>query len=130
MSAEVDAEAIVYLRPQTDEAIAILNLKGNETYKIAMIPLREPSDIPLEGIPEFTSHFSPPIPKDLDPASFSLKSILGPYAVHPRVCRLGFNTNNSHSTRGFVLGPRSDANFKISSPDCVPEIDGNYFRIH
>ena len=132
MTTEVDSNTIVYLRPQTDQAIAMLDLEDNKPYEEDVAPLPEPADIPLEGFaePASSSHLSPRIPDELDRARISRESTPGPYAVHPRVCRLGFDTEITHSTRGFVFGSRPDANVKMSYHGDISETTGNYFRIH
>ncbi|KAL8937412.1 MAG: hypothetical protein Q9211_003699 [Gyalolechia sp. 1 TL-2023] len=80
MATELDPEGIVYLRPQTDEAIAILDLDENEIYQKTVAPPPEPSDIPLGGIPGPAPSSHLPIIAD----ELNRGSTPDPYAVHPR----------------------------------------------
>lgn len=50
MAEESELSVIVYLRPQTKEAIAILDRKSNEVFTLVVAPPPEPSDIPLNAV--------------------------------------------------------------------------------
>ena len=128
----MDPHAIVFLRPHTDLAIALLDVEQNQPYNKVVAPPPDPADIPLEGISGCTSvtHLSPPVSDDLRPASISRDSTPGPYTFHPRVCRLGFNTKISHTARGYVFGSRPGANVKMAYHGRVSQVNGDYFRIH
>ncbi|KAL9126383.1 MAG: hypothetical protein Q9217_004560 [Psora testacea] len=132
MATDSVSSDIVYLRPQTDQAIAIFDLEDNIPFQKTVAPPPEPSDIPLEGIPEPapSSHLSPYITDGLDHTKTSRDNTPDPYAIHPRVCRLGFDTKIEHSTRGFAFGSSSDSDIKMANRSEIPNSRGNYFRIH
>ncbi|KAL9013854.1 MAG: hypothetical protein Q9173_001478 [Seirophora scorigena] len=132
MSSESDPQAIVYLRPRTGQTIADLELEVNKDFVESIAPPPEPADIPLDGIPESTSstYLSPLYAEHVRPASISRESTPGPYAFHPRVCRLGFDTAISPTARGFVFGSGPDADVKMSYQGHSSGVNGYYFRIH
>ncbi|KAL8912005.1 MAG: hypothetical protein Q9171_002918 [Xanthocarpia ochracea] len=131
MNSEWDPKAIVYLRPQTDQAIADLELEDNKAFVKSVAPPPEPADIPLDGLPVTPpTYLSPLCPEDVRRANVSRESTPGPYTLYPQVCRLGFDTVISPTTLGFVFGSRPDANIKTSYHGRVSESKGNYFRIH
>ncbi|KAL8647399.1 MAG: hypothetical protein Q9210_005583 [Variospora velana] len=131
-TSESDPQAIVYLRPRTGQTIADLELQENKAFVKSIAAPPEPADIPLDGIPESTSstYLSPLCAEDMRPASISRESTPGLYALHPRVCRLGFDTAIDPTTRGFVFGSGPDADIMMSYQGRASELNGNYFRIH
>ncbi|KAL9118127.1 MAG: hypothetical protein Q9187_005332, partial [Circinaria calcarea] len=132
MATEPDSQGIVYLRPQTGQAIAIVDLEVNKLYKHTAAPPLQPSDVPLEGIygSAPSTHLSLRINDELDRTSVSRESTPGLYAIHPRVCRLGFDTDINHSIRGFVFGSRPDSDIKMAYHGKMLASTENYFRIH
>ncbi|KAL8969816.1 MAG: hypothetical protein Q9197_004145 [Variospora fuerteventurae] len=132
MNSESDPQAIVYLRPRTGQTIADLELEDNLDFVESIAPPPEPADILLDGIPESSSstYLSPLCAEDVRPASISRESTPGPYALHPGVCRLGFDTAIDPTTRGFVFGSGFDADIKMSYQGPVSGLKSNHFRIH
>ena len=121
-----DSQDIVYLRPQTEEAIAILDIQSNEHFVRSRPPPPELCDTPLEGIP--ASHFS--LHTTHEPNSnLSRESTPGPYSIHPRVLRLAFDTETIHTARGYYFGALSDCQIQMPYRDNRSG-NGCYFCIH
>jgi hypothetical protein len=130
MAQTTDSTGIVYLRPQTEEAIALLDIFANKPFVQSRTPPPELCDTRLEGIPEWNpaSHLSPHTTHEPN-TNLSRESTPGPYSIHPRVLRLGFNTETVHTARGYYFG---------SLPDCQVQMpyhnkrlsQGYYFCIH
>ncbi|MCJ1249584.1 hypothetical protein MMC30_006810 [Trapelia coarctata] len=133
MTPELDPFGIVYLRPQTKEAIALLDLEVNDAYLWTTLPPPELCDSRLGGIPEriSTAHLS--AQRSHGPArTMSSESTTGPYSVHPRVLRLGFDTTATHTASGYFFGSSPSCHFKMpnqhnsSSQECYFCIQYNF----
>lgn len=120
------AQTILYLRPQTHQAIAVLDLEAeaNEPYIEAVAPPPEPSDIPLEGISPIIRLSHDITPYGHERASRESTPGLFPFSL--RVFRLGFDSIEKPSVRGFEFGPNSD----IKLPYDGKSKHRAYFRIH
>ena len=130
MAQTMDSDGILYLRPRTEQAIALLDVKKNKDFVDDRPPPPELCDTRLEGIPERipASHLSPHTTHEPN-SNISRESTPGPYSIYPRVLRLGFFTKTVHTARGYYFG---------SLPDCQVEMPyhdnrsskGCYFCIH
>lgn len=123
------AQTILYLRPQI--GIQVLDILANDPYVFGVAPPPEPVDIPLGVIPDLfpTTHLSP-YDALHDHGRGSRESTPGLYPISQRVLRLGFDSIDKPSARGFEFGIRPNSDVK------VPYYSGNriktyaYFRIH
>ncbi|MCJ1242374.1 hypothetical protein MMC14_010382 [Varicellaria rhodocarpa] len=127
-----EANTILYLRPQTGQAIAVLDSKDNKPYVEPLAPLPEPIDVRLDGIPDLTStmHLSSHDFNEEDLKSISRESTPGAYAIHPRVLRFGFHSKQKQPKRGFVIGSGPDSDVKLPYYGKKKFGEGCYFRIH
>ena len=126
----ISAQTILHLRPQKDEAIAVLDLDENKLYRLEVAPPPEPTDIPLDGISEvpgisyLSSH-------ETGHDSVSRETTPGLYATCPRVFRLGFDSLETPSIRGFTFGSGPDSAVKLPYYSKKRhDKNRNYFRIH
>lgn len=110
-----ESGVIVYFRPQTEEAIEILDTKENN-YKFVETrpPPPELCDTRLERIPEripasYLSFYTTNEPN----SNVFRESTPGPYSVHPRVLRLGFGTKTVHTEREYYFGSLNNCQVKI-----------------
>ena len=124
------AQTILYLRPQT-AGVEVLDIVANEPYVFIVAPSSEPVDIPLGEIPNFapTNPLSPYNALH-DLGRGSRESTPGLYPISPRVLRLGFDSIENPSARGFEFGSRSNSDVKVLSYDSNPIKTNAYFRIH
>ena len=125
-----DSQDIVYLRPQTEQAIAILDDENNEDFAKIRPPPPELCDIRLEGIPEriTASHLSSHTTQKPN-SNLSRSSTPDPYSIHPRVLRLGFDTKTDHTPRGYYFGSLTNCQVLMPYHDNRSG-QGCYFRIH
>ena len=127
------AETILYLRPQSDGAIAALDLDDNKLYQDTVAPPAKPTDLPLDGFSENrpASHLSS---NDVGHNSVSRETTPGLDTVCPRVFRLGFDLIkliNNPSARGFTFGSKPDSDAQVRYHVNKPrDKDRDYFRIH
>ncbi|KAL9119085.1 MAG: hypothetical protein Q9187_004361 [Circinaria calcarea] len=132
MAEQKVANAILYFRPQTEQAIAVLDLEDNTPYVQPIPPPSEPADIRLIDIPNplSTTHLSPH-DNVQNRKSISRESTPGLNDVHPRVLRFGFDTNQKQPKRGFMIGSGPDSDIKLPYYSEKQQVDeGYYFRIH
>ena len=108
-------QTILYLRPQGGEAIEVLDILANEPYVFKVAPPPKPVDIPLGGIPDLipTTHLSPYDNAFYDHGRASRESIDSLYSISPRVLRLGFNSIDPPSARGFEIGSGPNSDIKV-----------------
>ena len=128
------AQTILHLRPQSGEAIEVLDILANEPYVFKVAPPPEPVDIPLGGIPDLfpTTHLSPYDNASHDYSRVSRESSPGIYSVCPRVLRLGFKSVNPPSPRGFTIGSGLTSDVKVPYYSKKPSKNPlkAYCRIH
>lgn len=124
------AHTILYLRPQT-AGIEVLDILANEPYVFKVAPPPEPVDIPLGGIPNLfpTTHLSP-YNAPHDHGRGSRESTPGLYPISQRVLRLGFDSIEQPSARGFEFGSRPNSDVKVPYYGSNPIKAYAYFRIH
>ena len=126
------AKSILYLRSQSKDAIAALDLIGNVFYLDIVAPPPEPTDLRFDELPVPTS------PISLSPYNYdeqrcgkvSRESSPGLYAVHPQVLRLGFGSNQNQPSRGFLFGAGRDCDVRLACYDTKHINKPCYFRIH
>ena len=124
------AQTILHLRPQKDEAVALLDQDDNKPYRQEVAPPIERTDIPLDGTSEVsgTSYLST---CDIGHDSVSRETTPGLYPICPRVFRLAFNSQKKPSIRGFTFGSGPDSVVKVPYYSKKShDKNGNYFRIH
>ena len=123
------AQTILYLRPQTADS-EVLDILANQPYVFNVSPPSEPVDIPLEGIPNLfpATHF--PYNALYDHGGGSRESTPGLYSISPRVLRLGFDSIEEPSVRGFEFGSRPSSDVKVPYYGSKPIKDAAYFRMH
>ncbi|KAI4139538.1 MAG: hypothetical protein LQ341_004179, partial [Variospora aurantia] len=124
------AQTILYLRPKRDEAIEALNLEANKLYRKEVAPPPEPTDIPLDGFSENrpASHLAT---HDIGHNSVSRETTPSLYPICPRVFRLGFDSIENLSARGFTFGSGPNSNVKLPYfSNNSSDTNSDYFRIH
>ena len=94
------SNTIVYLRPRSVEAIRALDDPRN-------------SDL----VWKITPH---------DP----MAGLSNSFALHPRVFRLGFNSEQKQASEGFLVGTGSDSDIFIPNHGDIPDPHPGNFRIH
>lgn len=124
------AQTILYLRPQSAATLDVLNISDNKPYVFAIAP-SDPLDLPLEEDGQETS-ILPTAHTFNGDVRGSCESTPGLYSISQKVLRLGFNSVNPPSPRGFEVGCGPASDIKVPFYDGVP---GNhtqkaYFRIH
>ena len=128
------SQTILYLRPQTAEAIEVLDILANESYRFEVAPPPQPVDIPVGNVPELspTAHLSPKCNALHDHGRVSRESTPGLYPIFPRVLRLGFKSVKIPSPRGFEFGSESSSDIQIPYYSSNPSRKAikAYFRIH
>jgi hypothetical protein len=129
------SQTILYLRPQTPEAIEVLDILANEPYRIEVALPPEPVDIPLGEIPDLfpMTHLSPYSNNVHDHGRVSRESTPGLYPISPKVLRLGFDSTKKPSPRGFEFGSEpssSDVKIPYYSKNPSKNSIKAYFRIH
>ena len=128
------AQTILYLRPQTSDTIEVLDILANKPYVFKVAPPPEPVDIPLGEIHVLfpTTHLSPYDNVSHDHGKVSRESTPGLYSIYPRVLRLGFDSIEPPSPRGFEFGsgPTSDVKVPYYTIDPSKNPLKAYLRIH
>ena len=130
MTEKIYSKSIVFLRPQTKQAITVLdNNNNNKKFTRIIISLPELCDTRIKEISERvpTTYLSPYINYKSE-NSLSRESTPGLYFIYPRVLWLGFNTEIIHTAYGYCFGSLSDCDVHMAyynrlSQEC-------YFRIH
>ncbi|MCJ1245702.1 hypothetical protein MMC30_002906 [Trapelia coarctata] len=123
-SANSLAQTILYLRPQTPEGLEVLDILDNEPYRFEVAPPPEPVDIPLGGSPDLS-----PYNNALhDHGRASRESTPGLYPTSLRVLRIGFESIEKPSPRGFKFGSGPNSDVKV--PYYGRQAMNAYFRIH
>lgn len=124
------AQTILYLRPQR-AGIEVLDILANALYVYKVAPPAEPVDIPLGGILDSfpANHFA--LTNTLHSSGReSRESTPGLYPVSERVLRIGFDTIEEPSARGFEFGSRPNSHVKVPYHGKNPVEAEAYFRIH
>ncbi|TAQ90811.1 hypothetical protein B7494_g882 [Chlorociboria aeruginascens] len=118
------AQTILYLRPQSSEAIAALDLADNRLYQDIVTPPSEPTDLPLDG---FSKNRPTRPPSSHDSNHNSVSSL---YPICPRVFKLDFDMIDV-SAQGFIFGSSPDSIVKLRYDANTSRDKGrDYFRIH
>jgi len=130
------AQTILYLRPQTQTpaTIELFDILDNAPYHFEVAPPLELVDIPL-GDPLDTSSITHPSPVENALYRYgreSRESTPGLYPTSSRVIRLGFDSIDPPSPRGFEFGAGPNSNIKVPYYSKHPHEHSSkaYFRIH
>ena len=130
---QMDPSGIVYLRPLTKKAITVLDLKANAVYVANIPPPPELYDVPLDSTLEQISTAHLGVQTGHQPArNMPIESIPRPYAVHPRVLRLGFDTSVTHPKSGYDFGSLSGCHVqfpcqkRVTNPECYFSVQYNF----
>ena len=109
-------QTILYLRPQAAN-IEVLDNPANQPWLFTVAPPPEPVDTPLEGC-------DPP----QDHGRGSRESTPDPDPISQRVLRLGFDSIEKPSARGFEFGSQPNSDVNVPCYGRSPIVA--YFRIH